>query len=311
MKSIFAAFVLFAMLWGTPAQAANENVTIRFGVLPVLDTLPMQVAVQEGFFADAGLNVELVSFASALERDTAMQAGLLDGYFGDLIATCLLVRQGVPMRIALTSYRTTPGSPMFGIAVGSGKAEATLADLRGASIGYSRSTIMEYLLDRISEKYGLAPDYFRRIEVKKIPIRLQMLMDGQLDAAILPEPLMSLVEYKGGAVVLTAEDMDMPLTVLCLHERFFADEGRIYRRFADAYAKAVEHLAETPEKYRGLMARTCRIPPPLAPKYPIYRYPAPALPTAAELDDVQDWMIAHDMLKQRMPHARLLPGNVR
>ncbi|MDC0336192.1 ABC transporter substrate-binding protein, partial [Pseudodesulfovibrio sp.] len=108
MKKIAFAIVVVLLL-GVAAQA--ENTKIRFGILPVLDTLPLQVGVQDGLFAEHGLDVELIRFMSALERDTAMQTGQLDGYFGDIIATYMLINQGVPMYIALTSWRTTPGSP--------------------------------------------------------------------------------------------------------------------------------------------------------------------------------------------------------
>jgi len=307
MKIRFVAAVLVVLLLSFSAAADEGYTKIRFGILPVLDTLPLHVAVQDRLFAESGLDVELVSFASALERDTAMQAGLLDGYFGDLIATFLLVRQGVPMRIALTSYRTTPGHPMFGVALSPKNAASKLANLNGASIGYSRSTIMEYLLDKMSSKHGLGQNFFNRVEVRKIPIRLQMLMGGQLDASLLPEPLLSLVKFKGGSIVLTAEDLNMPLTVLCLHKRCFVGTNSIYDRFVRAYAKAIEHLREEPEFYRALMAKTSRIPPQLVAKYPIYPYPMPDLPSISEVDDVQDWMVAHGMLKQRLAHDLLFP----
>ena len=114
MKKLLFA-VVAALIFSVSAHA--EGNTIRFGILPVIDTLPLQVAVKDGLFTKHGLEVELVGFMSALERDTAMQTGQIDGYFGDLIATYMLIHQGVPMRIALTSWRTTPGYPMFGIAL--------------------------------------------------------------------------------------------------------------------------------------------------------------------------------------------------
>ena len=35
------------------------------------------------------------------------------------------------------------------------------------------------------------------MEIKKIPIRLQMLLSGQVTAALLPEPLLTLAETHG------------------------------------------------------------------------------------------------------------------
>ena len=304
MRKVLLALVCVLLL-ATPLRA--DNVRIRFGVLPVLDTLPLQVAVKDGLFAAQRLDVELVRFTSALERDTAMQAGQLDGYFGDLIATHLLIDRGVPMYIALTSWRTSPGHPMFGIALAPSRKEATLEQMKGGKLGLSKSTIMEFLADRMERNLGVRSGYFSRMEVKKMPIRFQMLMAGQLDMALLPEPLLSLARLQGGGVLALADNLDIPLTVLCLHRRYFDDDAGPYRAFLAAYRQAVARLAAAPEDYRQLMAETCRIPKPLVSRFPVYPYPDPSLPSSGELADVQQWMIRLGLIKEPIPDEQILP----
>lgn len=293
--------LLILLLTAMPARADESLTKIRFGILPVLDTLPLQVAAAEGLFQKNGLDVELVTFSSALERDTALQAGQLDGFFGDLIATYMLIDKGVPMRIASTSYSTRPGQPMFAIVASPEQKGMGLDGLEGAGIAISKATIIEYLLDMILERKALPRDYFRRVEIKKIPIRLQMLLSNEMDLALLPEPLVSLTRFKGGGVVVTAETLGIPLTVLNLHRRYFEGSAKHYLNFMSAYVEALVLLRKHPEKYRELMAVSCRIPPPLAPDFPIYEYPMPSLPSAQQLDSVQDWMIEHDLLDERIP----------
>jgi len=304
MKKYMLALI-FAVLFSVNIAHA-ENVKIRFGILPVLDTLPLQVAVQDGLFAEHGLDVELVRFASALERDTAMQAGQLDGYFGDLIATCMLINKGAPMYIALTSWRTVPGYPMFGIALSPANKDRDLGDMKGRKLGLSRSTVMEFLADKMEDQLGVNSGHFSRVEIKKIPIRLQMLMTDQIDAALLPEPLLSLAKLKGGGVLATADSLDLPLTVLCLHHKYFKDGADAYTGFIAAYKQAVMRLGDTPEKYRQLMAETCRIPKPLVDKFPVYPYPMPSLPSDTELETVQTWMIGKGLLKDALPNELVL-----
>ena len=303
MKKIVLAAAL-VLMFSTFAHA--ENVTVRFGILPVIDTLPLQVAVKDGLFKEQGLNVELVKFASALERDTALQAGQLDGYFGDLIATYLLINQDVPMYIALTSWRTTPGYPMFGIALSPANKDRGIADMKGRKLGLSKSTVMEYLADKMEDSLGVNRGHFSQVEIKKMPIRLQMLMTDQIDAALLPEPLLSLAKLKGGGVLATAENLDLPLTVLCLHRKYFKDGADVYDQFIVAYKEALRRLDNNPESYRQLMAETCRIPKPLIAEFPIYPFPVPTMPSDAELDDVQAWMIEKGLLKAKIPNELVL-----
>ena len=136
-----------------------------------------------------------------------------------------------------------------------------------------------------------------------MPIRLQMLLTGQIDGALLPEPLLSLARLKGGGTLATAENLDIPLTVLCLHERYFKGDAGACRRFLAAYGEAVLRIKADPESYRPLMAETCRIPKPLVANFPIYPYPMPSLPASAELAEVQEWMMAKGLLKVKVPDS--------
>ncbi|WP_461209182.1 ABC transporter substrate-binding protein [Desulfocurvus sp. DL9XJH121] len=286
--------LLFAVLLLTPAPARAE--ALRMGVLPVLDTLPLRVAMADGLFAAHGLDVELVPFASAMERDTAMASGELDGYFGDMIATLTLIRAGVPMRMVTVSYATTPGRRMFALAASPKGAKA------GAPLGYSSTTIMEFLLDLMAPGDTAAGRTFTRMEVKKIPIRMQMLLAGQLGYAILPEPLAALVESRGGEILGTDADLGIPLTVICLSRaRMDAREA-----FMAAYAEALASLRDKPEAHRGLMVRACRVPKSLAADFPLPAFPEPHLPSPESVGQVQGWMLKKGLLDARLPYAELV-----
>ncbi len=311
MRRLVAGLALALAVAWTLTMAANQaqaqpRQTIRFGVLPVLDTLPLHVAAREGLFEAQGLNIELVGFMSALERDTAMQAGRLDGYFGDLVATLLLIKAGAPLRVATIAYESSPERRMFGIVTSPRKAGLSLAELSGHSVSISRSTIIELLLQRMEAAHAIPAGAMVPLEIKKIPIRMQMLLAGEIDLALLPEPLLTLAESKGGTVLATDQKLAMPLTVLCLADRL-ADAATL-ERFLAAYGEALRRLAASPETYRGLMAEVARIPPELKDSFPMYRYPAPRLPAPQEIEDVQAWMLGQGLLSERIAYERLVPA---
>lgn len=293
---------LLVLLGAAPAGAADP---IRIGILPVLDTLPLQVAVRDGLFEKQGLQVALVPFNSAMERDVAMQSGRLDGYFGDLINTLLLIKSRVPMRIIATSYRSMPGQRMFALVTAPQVKASDPAAISKMKVGISNATIIEYLLDRMEQQGKIPADALIRTEVKKIPIRMQMLLAGQLDSAVLPEPLVTLAEKRGASVLVTDEPLDMPLTVLCLHEQVLKDRPQALAAFLTAYRQAIASIARDPERYRKLMAETCRIPQPLMGAYPIPRYPDPQLPERQAVDMAQRWMIQHKMLERTFTYDDL------
>src|SRR6185295_19628413 len=72
----------------TPVPPTNgAPVTIRVAMLPILDALPMYVALAQGYFAAENVNIEVVPVASAAERDQLMQAGSADAMVNDLVST--------------------------------------------------------------------------------------------------------------------------------------------------------------------------------------------------------------------------------
>ena len=107
---IIAAIALAAVVVAAGAVVLmspkeNDEVTLRIGVLPVIDTLPLYVAESEGLFEREGINVELVEFSSAMERDAAFTAGSIDGYFGDLVNT-LVIKKSMDNLIGVNGNNT-------------------------------------------------------------------------------------------------------------------------------------------------------------------------------------------------------------
>ena len=190
-------FCLLCILWilaivPGPAvlgkDANKEAETLNFGVLPVVQALPVFVAAEKGFFKESGVEVEPVLFNSGMEKDVAMSAGAISGYFGDLMTPMVLKANGVPVKIVSTIFQTTPTQRMFAVLAAPGSVDKSLKELAGEGIAGSSNTIIEYILYRMMKAEGLTGDKFTMIETKRIPIRLQMLLSNQVPAAALPEP---------------------------------------------------------------------------------------------------------------------------
>jgi NitT/TauT family transport system substrate-binding protein len=293
--------LLVAMLLSAPPAAA-EGTRLRLGILPVVDTLPLLVGEAEGLFAAQGLTVELIAFQSALERDAALQAGGLDGYFGDLLNTLLLIRSGENLRILTTAFHTHPDHRMFGVVAAPGSGIAEAAGLAGREVAISRATVIEYLLDRLLTARGLEPASVSKLDIKKIPIRLQMLLEGQVAAALLPEPLLTLAESKGGRVLLDDRVLDTSETVVALTRKALEGDPGLAPRFRTAYAQAVESINNDPERYKDLLVARTQFPLPVKDRFRVPVFPAVRPPAAADLDAVQDWLAANGMGGPRLAY---------
>jgi NitT/TauT family transport system substrate-binding protein len=278
---------------------------VRIGTLPTEDSLPLWVAEEEGLFEKAGLpKVEITVFQAAQERDAAMASGAIDAFMGDIIAAANLEAGGTPVTIATVMLGATPAEGRFGIAAPKtwtgGTGAEGLAQLAGVPVGTSSATIQEYVLDRLMESAGVPADQIKVEEVKKVPVRFELLMQGKLNAAALPEPFLSLAELEGAKLIAddtTGENISQ--TVLLFTDEYLSKMGGLESEQAvlKAWDEAVALVNADPDAYRELLVEKARLPEPLKDTYKINTYPTAQLPTQAQVDAVLTWMRGKGYLK--------------
>ena len=133
------------LLSGACSTSSAETTTLRMAVLPILETLPMYVAEQEGFFEENGVNIEFVPVASGAERDQLITAGQADGMINEALSTALYNKDDTRVQIVRYARAATSDQALFRI-LASGKSDIKqAADLRDVEIGISEGTIIEYL----------------------------------------------------------------------------------------------------------------------------------------------------------------------
>lgn len=297
---------LFALLIPAFPGISSSGEKLGFGILPVVDVLPLIVGQEKGLFAKQGIDLELISFQSALERDAALQAGRLDGYFGDILNTILLVQSGEQLKIITTAFHTHPQSRMFGIAVSPGSKITDPAGIKGKDVAISSATVIEYLLDQFLATQNMSPQDVSKQEIKKIPIRLQMLLAGQVTAALLPEPLLTLAEASGAGVVLDDRKLDTALTVLAVNLKNRPAILSLIPGFLKAYAAAVDLINANPSDFKEVLITKTQFPMAVKDKYPVPVFPGVALPAEADVQAVQDWLLKNNLIKMRIPYADIV-----
>lgn len=296
MRRSLVAALLLVFLMVVPALAADQ--TIRIGFMPAEDELPLYVAEKEGLFAKEGVKVELVTFASAVERDTALQAGKVDGVNGDLVAIVLNARAGVKAAITSISLGVSAKEGRFAIIAAPSSKARKLSDLKGQSVAVSFNTIQDYVTDGLLKEAGMKASDVKKVGVPKVPIRFQMLMGGQVAAAALPDPMGALAEAQGAHLIASDTNAKQNLSpiVYFFTRSALKQKAQAFTRFYKAYREAVKRINANPEKYRALLVEKGRIPDAIKDTYPMQHYPQPMLPTKAEWKQAQQWMIQKKLI---------------
>ena len=292
-------------------SAAADAAKLRIAALPAADAVVLYAAQDEGLFKKEGLDVEVIPFKSALEVGAAMRAGRLEGHFADLMNVFMQNEKGVPQAVVMTTTHTNREQRAFGLLVSPAWSDKitsfdALRGMKSVETAMSSATIIDYLADRMKATTALPKEALKNLEVKPIPIRLQMLLSGKCATALLPEPLVSVVEAKGGRVVWDDRGLEEPLAVVALKRDVL--EPETVAAFRRAVASAAKLIEAEPERFRAVMVKRGLLPAPVAKDYKMVRFSIygtkdglPPLPTAADVKRVGEWMVGKKMI-DRVPN---------
>ena len=295
--------VVAVTVLGLACNTAEDDTPIRVGLLPIIDSVPFYLAEEEGLFEAAGLNVELITFNSALERNVALEAGAIDGQLADLIATGLINNQRHTVSIVKTTYRATNDVAMIALVAGADSGISSPSDLAGRSVGISSNSLIEYHLDLYLDGAGLARDSVEKTEVAAIPVRMELLSQGQLDAAVLPEPLITLAVNAGGEVILDDRQSRLGMSVLEFNVDYLSDHEAIVKSFLAVHEDAVQLINANPDQYAYLLPEKARLPEFLVGIFQVPPFPTNDVPTEAETQQATDWLLEKELIDEPLEYA--------
>ena len=304
MKNKFVPVLLCLIFLLSACASPAEPATLKIAVLPIIDTLPMYVAQQEGLFAKHGVNVEFVPVASAPERDQILAAGQADGTINETLAVMLFNKEAVQMQVVRYALRPTEGHGHFFI-IASGQSGITdVNGLKNVEIGVSQGTVIEYVTDRILQAKGFSADEIKTIAVPKMPDRMALLASGELKAGVMPDPLASLVVGQGGIIV--ADDSKYPefgFSVISFRKAAIDENSKAVKGFLAAIEEATQLINADPAKYKNVLSEQNLVPAPLLDSYQAPVFPTAGVPTEAEWTDALNWLKEKGMLDVDVSYA--------
>jgi len=297
-------------------EAASKQTTtkpLKIAVLPIIDTLPMYVAQQEGLFAKHGVDVEFIPVASAPERDQLLAAGGADGTINETLAVMLFNKEKPQMQVVRYALRPTEGNGHFFIIASPKSGISTTDGLKDVEIGVSQGTVIEYVTDRLLQSDGFTPDQIKTIAVPKISDRMALLASGQLQAGVMPDPLAALVVSQGGKIV--TDDSKHPeygFSVISFRKDAIDSNPEAIKSFLAAIEDATKLLNADPAKYKNLLSEQKLVPAPLLDKYQPPMFPTAGVPTESEWKDALSWLkekgiLTTDVSYHDSVNASLLP----
>lgn len=250
MRHLLAA-ALLALAPALPAQAADKmTLVLDWFVNP--DHAPIVLAAEQGYFTDAGLDVEIIAPADPADPPKLVAAGRADLAITYQPQLHLQLHEGLP----LVRVGTLVGTPLNCLMVRADGPVATLADLRGKRIGYSVAGVEQALVAALLAQAGLT---LGDVEMVNVNWALTpALMSGQVDATIggyrnFELTQMRLAGGEGRCFFLEEEGLPAYDELIYVANADSVDRDRV-NRFLGAVERATQFMLNHPEQAREIFA---------------------------------------------------------
>lgn len=136
-------------------------------------------AVEQGFYAELGLDVELVPGTGSSVTAQMVAAGQADIGFADSAATTQMIAQGAPLVVIATILQSNPNEVIALAESGI----TSIADLAGRTVGTPVPSSQATMLPLFLEANGLSADEVELVNLAPTSL-VQSLLQGQVDAIL-------------------------------------------------------------------------------------------------------------------------------
>lgn len=249
MKKILA-FIL-AVLMMVPALCAcgkaDKKTVVRLNeVTHSVFYAPQYVALSQGFFAEEGLQVELINGGGADKVMTAVVSGQSDIGLAGPEASIYVYNQGKADHTQIIAQLTKRDGSFL---VGRTESPFSWEDLRGKTIiGGRKGGVPEMTLEYVLRQNGLTPGVDVTVDTSvQFNMMAGAFTGGQGDYVALFEPTATQVEAAGQGYVLTSigqESGEIPYTAYFANVSWLRENADTAQRFVNAIAKAQKWVAE-------------------------------------------------------------------
>lgn len=208
---------------------------LNLGMLPSIDAIPFVIAQSQGFDKNHGVNLNIETFKSAKDRDVAFQAGKIEAISADLVALAIYNEAGLNVKATSTTFGE------FDLLTGDANVKE-VKDLKGKTVILSKNTSTQYTVAMMLEQAGLTEGDITVTEVPQIPTRLELLKNNKADAAILPEPFVTMGKAAGLQVLSSTHTAEINPFILAIPQTVIDAKSKEIVAMYQAYNDAVAYM---------------------------------------------------------------------
>ena len=253
--------VLVLSVFVAQSQYQSNPNTVRIAYLPVVQALPLYVAIEKGYFGDEGIEVEAVKIDSPNLIIDALISGQVDMGSPSTASGITAIsqhRNPGTLKIFAANGGTPPDNVDNLLLVRSDSDIQDIRDLEGKSVGILPGIQFRTIAKHILASEGIDPEKVELIDLA-IPLQLQALESGQVDALLTLEPVGTIGRGQG----TTRDLVDGPMVryiadpwyggVGVVTASFMAEDPELASKAIAVFDRAIQDIKEDPDDARQFL----------------------------------------------------------
>jgi NitT/TauT family transport system substrate-binding protein len=253
---------------GTGSADAPRQVTV--GVIPIADVAPLHLGVEQGFFADRGLDVELVTGQGGAALVPAVVSGEQDFAFSNTLSLMVAQEAGLPIQAVAPGNSSTgdPAADFSCVVVPPGSPLQSVADLAGKRVSTNTlNNINVAVIRDVVDRAGADSSTIEFLEIAH-PDVPQAVASGQVDAAVAVEPFATIALQQGARCLssIFAEAQEDPLLISAYFttSETAQSDPELVDAFVEGLQESFAYATENPDEARGILGSFTELGPELA-----------------------------------------------
>ncbi|MGY1692207.1 ABC transporter substrate-binding protein [Geodermatophilus sp. SYSU D01105] len=254
---------------GGGSGGGAETQRIALGTIPIIDLAPVYLGQEQGFFEEQGIELDLSAGQGGAAIVPGVASGSIDIGFGNNFSLVVAASSGLPLKVITSGVDSTqdPERDQFTI-VTADPAITRPADLAGKRVATNTiNAIGDSVVSASVRADGGDPSTIQFVELP-FPNMAAALQAGDVDAAWLVEPFVTLAEQQGIRVLTTPlndfTDVQIEVSTYFTSAQFAAENAEVVERFATAMNESLTYAQENPDAVRAILPTFLDISPELA-----------------------------------------------
>jgi hypothetical protein len=270
-------------------------------MMPTLEGLPFYIARSEGIYDSLGLDLTILPFNSANDRDAVFQTGQMDGMVTDY-----------PSAITLQAIHHTELGFIFkndGYLCFIVSKESRInqpEQLIEKNIAVSRNTVVEYATDQLLNKAGIKYAETNKPEISQLPLRLQMLQYNQIDASFLPDPAASIAMNSKNKSLISTQELGIEFIATAFSRKALQEKRKEIELLITGYNLGVNHIKMHPQSEWKQVLMEIGVPENLTGLIALPTYRKATRPSAEAIEKATHWLKANHRIPQTYSESNLI-----